>query len=60
MLVRKINEDWKPSENPELEVGDVIEITDAEALIRQGLVEEVVEPEKTSKKAKEEVVEPAE
>jgi len=38
MLVRKINQDWKPSENPELKVGETIEITDPKQLIVSGMV----------------------
>ncbi len=36
MLVKKINPEWKPSENKELKVGETIEMTDAKALILNG------------------------
>lgn len=41
MLVRKLKEEWKPSENKYLKVGETIEITDAEVLIKLGVVEKV-------------------
>lgn len=34
MRVRKLAEDWRPAENPDLAVGDIIEITDPEWLIK--------------------------
>lgn len=37
MLVKKINPAWKPSEKPDLEVGDTIEITDPKQLIVSGM-----------------------
>ena len=36
MLVKKVNHDWVPKENNELQVGDTIEITDPKALILNG------------------------
>ena len=41
MLVRKIKEDWKPSENKSLQIGEIIDITDPRLLIKMGIVEEV-------------------
>lgn len=38
MLVKKINPEWQPSENPGLAVGETLEVTDAKALIIQKLV----------------------
>lgn len=40
MLVRKTQKgsEWKPSENPGLQVGETIEITNPQELIMQGLV----------------------
>lgn len=38
MLVKKINPAWKPSEQPDLEVGDTLEITDPKQLIVSGMV----------------------
>jgi len=38
MLVKKVNPDWKPSENKALEVGETIEITDPKQLIVSGMV----------------------
>lgn len=38
MLVKKVNQDWKPSENPELEVGETIEITNPKRLVLDGHV----------------------
>ena len=37
MLVKKVNPEWQPSENPGLKVGDTIEITDAKSLILGGM-----------------------
>lgn len=37
MLVKKINPEWQPSENPGLKVGEKIEITDAKSLILGGM-----------------------
>jgi len=36
MLVKKRNPEWKPSENPDLKVGETIDITDPKALIING------------------------
>jgi len=36
MLVKKVNPEWQPSENPGLKVGETIEITDPKALILSG------------------------
>lgn len=38
MLVKKLNPDWKPSENPDLAVGETIDITDPKSLIIEGSV----------------------
>lgn len=38
MLVKKINPEWQPSENPGLRVGDTLEITDPKSLILGGMV----------------------
>lgn len=38
MLVKKIDPEWKPKENENLEVGDVIDITDPLWLLREGKV----------------------
>lgn len=38
MIVKKIQADWQPSENPFLKVGDTIEITDPKQLILDGVV----------------------
>lgn len=35
-LVKKMRADWQPSENPNLKVGEMIEITDYTALVRTG------------------------
>lgn len=43
MKVKKINPEWFPSENKSLAVGDTIEITDPEALIRNGDVVGITE-----------------
>lgn len=39
MLVRKIKEDWKPSENKSLQIGEIIDITNPEVLLKLGIVE---------------------
>lgn len=36
MLVKKVSSEWKPSEKPDLKVGETIEITDPKDLILQG------------------------
>ncbi len=36
MLVKKKNPEWKPSENPELQVGETIDMTNPKALIING------------------------
>lgn len=36
MKVKKINPEWRPSENKDLKVGDIIEITDPKQLIVNG------------------------
>ncbi len=36
-LVKKIHQDWTPSEKPDLKVGDVIYMTNAQALVDSGL-----------------------
>lgn len=36
MLVKKVNPEWQPSENPGLKVGDTLEITDPKSLILAG------------------------
>ena len=41
MQVKKINPDWFPSENRELKVGEIVEITNPEELIRKGMVQAV-------------------
>lgn len=38
MLVKKIDSSWVPSENPELKVGETIDMTNPEELIRAGSV----------------------
>lgn len=47
-LVRKINPEWSPRENPELEVGDTIDMSSPEQLIAEGHVE-LVKEKKESK-----------
>lgn len=37
MLVKKVNPEWRPAENPNLGVGEVTEVTNAEMILRQGL-----------------------
>lgn len=37
MLVKKTREDWKPSENPELKIGETLDVTNPRDLIEQGL-----------------------
>lgn len=32
--LKKTHQDWKPSENPDLKIGDIVEITDYERLVR--------------------------
>ena len=44
-LVVKINPEWKPSENPNLEVGGIVDITDAGKLIADGTVKLYVKKE---------------
>lgn len=46
MLVKKVSPDWTPAENPFLEVGGIIEIDNAETLLRDGDVEKVDAPQK--------------
>lgn len=41
MLVRKINSEWKPVENPNLQVGEIIEKTNPKQLILEGNAEAV-------------------
>lgn len=41
MLLRKIKEGWNPQEKPGMEIGDTLEVTNAEALLRLGLAEVV-------------------
>lgn len=41
MLVKKINPEWKPSEKPDLKVGETIEISDPKTLILSGVVKAV-------------------
>jgi hypothetical protein len=36
-LVKKINDGWEPSENPGLKVGDTIEVTNYESLVKGGM-----------------------
>lgn len=36
MLVKKINPEWHPAENPGLQVGETVDITDARALVLNG------------------------
>jgi len=36
-LVKKTSENWNPSENLDMKIGDVIDVTDADALIKGGL-----------------------
>lgn len=36
MLVKKVNPEWKPSENPGIQVGETIEITNPKTLIISG------------------------
>ena len=36
MKVKKLKAEWKPSENPGLQIGEIFEITDAKALILSG------------------------
>jgi len=49
-LVVKINPDWYPSENPNLEVGGVVDITDPRNLIANGIVKIYEAPIKEVKK----------
>ena len=37
MRIRKLKEEWKPSENISLQVGEIIDISDPKALVEQGL-----------------------
>jgi hypothetical protein len=37
MRVRKLSSDWVPSENKSLQVGEIIDISDAKSLVDQGL-----------------------
>lgn len=43
MLVKKINNDWSPSENRELKVGETVEITDPRELIVKGYAQAIGE-----------------
>ncbi len=43
MKVRKINPDWKPAENPDLKVGEMIEKTNPRQLILEGNAEAIDE-----------------
>lgn len=43
MLVKKINPEWFPSENPSLEVGQYVEINDPRDLILSGQVVGIVD-----------------
>lgn len=36
-LLKKINDQWMPSENPGLKIGDTLEVTDYESLVRGGM-----------------------
>lgn len=36
-LVKKINSEWRPSESPDMKIGDVIDMTSADALVDQGM-----------------------
>lgn len=36
-LVKKIHSEWKPSENPDMKIGDTIDMTNADALVDQGM-----------------------
>ena len=36
-LVKKINDSWQPAENPNLKIGEVVELTNVEALVKNGL-----------------------
>lgn len=36
MIVKKVNPEWKPSENPDLKVGETIDMTDPKQLILNG------------------------
>lgn len=38
MIVKKINPDWQPVENPGIKVGETLEITDPKQLILSGMV----------------------
>lgn len=42
-LVKKVDPNWEPFENPYLEVGETIEITNPESLIAEGKVELVTQ-----------------
>lgn len=53
MLVEKISPEWIPSENPDLNVGDTIEITSPGDLFEKGYAKKVTFKKQTEKKAKE-------
>ena len=36
-LLKKINDQWQPSENPGLRIGDTLEVTDYQSLVRGGM-----------------------
>lgn len=36
-LLKKINDHWQPSENPGLRIGDTLEVTDYQSLVRSGM-----------------------
>lgn len=41
MLVRKVSNSWTPEEKPDLEVGEVFEVTNPDMLFKLGLAEPV-------------------
>lgn len=50
MLVVKVKPDWFPVENPNLKVGDAIEMTDPSMLIKMGVVKKFEAPKIKVKK----------
>lgn len=36
-LLKKTNDAWQPSEKPDLQIGEVLEMTDYESLVKQGM-----------------------